>query len=188
MNLIFKALKGEIIMTAQTATAMQTTKGSAVPVKQSPGDLLAQFDDIYNSIAQRAFQFFEGNGRWLGRDWDDWFRAEEELLHPVRLEMSETDGSFTVQAEVPGFTAKDLEINVEPRCLKIAGKRETKEEEKKGKTIRSEWSSDQILRAVDLPADVDTSKVSANLKDGILKIELPKAAHAKSVRIEAKSA
>ena len=49
---------------------------------------------------------------------------------------------------------------VEPRCLKIAGKRESKEEEKKGnKVIRSEWSADQILRAVDLPADVDTAKV-----------------------------
>jgi HSP20 family protein len=102
--------------------------------------------------------------------------------------MRESDGSFTVEAEVPGFTAKDLEINVEPCCLKIAGKRETKEEEKKGKTIRSEWCADQILRAVDLPADVDTAKVSASLKDGILTIDLPKAAHAKSVRIEPKTA
>jgi HSP20 family protein len=175
-----------IIMTAQSATTMQTTKGS-VPLKQGPRDLLEQFDNIYNSIAQRAFQLFEGNGRWLGHAWDDWLRAEAEVLHPVRLEVSETGDSFTVQAEVPGFTAKDLEVNVEPRCLKIAGKRETKEEEKKGKTIRSEWSSDQILRAIDLPADVDTSKVSASLKDGILKIDLPKAEHAKAVHIEAKA-
>jgi HSP20 family protein len=102
--------------------------------------------------------------------------------------MRESDGSFTVEAEVPGFTAKDLEINVEPRCLKIAGKRETKEEEKKGKAIRSEWCANQILRAVDLPADVDTAKASASLKDGILTIDLPKAAHAKSVRIEPKTA
>lgn len=89
---------------------------------------------------------------------------------------------------MPGFAAKDIEINVEPRCLRIAGKRETKEEEKKGKVIRSEWSADQILRAVDLPADVDTAKVSASLKDGILTIDLPKAAHAKSVRIAPKAA
>ena len=119
---------------------------------------------------------------------DNWLRAEAEVLHPVHLEMRESDGSFTVEAELPGFTAKDLEINVEPRCLKIAGKRETKEEEKKGKMIRSEWCADQILRAVDLPADVDTSKVNASLKDGILTIDLPKAAHAKSVRIEPKTA
>ena len=172
-------------MTAQSATAMQPAKGS-VPVRKSSGDLLEQFDSIYDSIARRAFELFEGNGRWLGNDLGDWFRAEAEVLHPAHLEMRESDGSFAVEAEVPGFTAKDLEISVEPRCLKIAGKRETKEEEKKGKAIRSEWCADQILRAVDLPADVDTSKVSASLKDGILTIDLPKAAHAKSVRIEPK--
>ena len=38
--------------------------------------------------------------------------------------------------------------------------------------IRSEWCADQILRAIDLPADVDTSKVNATLKDGILTIDL----------------
>jgi len=174
-------------MTAQSATAMQPTKGS-VTVRKGPGDLLEQFDSIYDSIARRAFELFEGNGRWPGTDLADWFRAEAELLHPLHLEMRESDSSFTVEAELPGFTAKDLEINVEPRCLRIAGKRETKEEEKKGKVIRSERCADQILQAVDLPADVDTSKVSATLKDGLLTIDLPKAAHAKSVRIEPKTA
>ena len=174
-------------MTAQSATAMQPTKGS-VPVKQTAGDLFEQFDSIYDSIARRAFELFEGNGRWPGNDLGDWFRAESEVSHPVHLETRESDGSFTVEVEVPGFTAKDLEINVEPRCLRIAGKRETKEEEKKGKAIRSERCADQILRAVDLPVDVDTAKVSASLRDGILTIDLPKAVHAKSVRVEPKTA
>jgi len=174
-------------MSAQSATAMQPAKQS-LPVKKSSADLLDRFDSIYDSIAKRAFELFEGNGRWLGHELDDWFRAEAELLHPVHLEMRETEDSFAVEAEVPGFTDKDLEISVEPRCLKIAGKRETKEEEKKGKSIRSESCSDQILRVVDFPADVDTSKVNANLKDGVLTIDLPKAEHAKSVRIEPKTA
>jgi len=173
-------------MTAQSATAMQTTKGSA-PAKQRPADLLDQFDNIYDSITRRAFELFEGDGRWFGHDLDNWLRAEEEMLHPVPMELQETDAAFTVQAEVPGFTAKDIEINVEPRCLKIAGKRETREEEKKGKTVRSEWSANQILRAVDLPSDIDTSKVNATLKNGMLTVELPKSARAKAVRIEPKA-
>ena len=173
-------------MTAQSATAMQTTKES-VPVRKSSGDLLTQFDRIYDSVSQRAFDLFEGNGRWFGRDLDDWFRAEAEILHPLHLELKETDGDFTLRAEVPGFTIKDLEINLEPRSLKIAGKREAKEEEKKGKMIRSELCADQILRTIDLPVDVDTSKATANLKNGVLTIDLPKAAHAKAVRIEPKA-
>lgn len=172
-------------MTAQSATAMQPVKGS-VPVRQGPGDLLEQLDSVYDVIARRAFELFEGNGQWLGRDLDNWLRAEAELLHPVHMDVTESDGDFIVRAEVPGFSVKDLEIKVEPRRLRIAGKREIKEE-KNGRKIRFEWCADQILRAVDLPADVDTAKVSASLKDGILTVDLPKAAHAKAIRVEAKS-
>lgn len=174
-------------MSAQRAIAIQPSELS-VPVKQGSGDLIEQFNRIYDSIARRAFELFEANGHLLGRDWDDWFRAEAEVLHHLHLEMKESDEGFTIRAEVPGFTAKDLEINAEPRRLKIAGKRETKkEEEKKGKIIRSEFCADQILRVVDLPADVDTAKVSASLKNGILTVDLPKAAPAKSVQLEPKT-
>ena len=175
-------------MSPQQATAMQPAR-SSVPIKKGgPADLLEEFEHVYNSIARRAFELFESNGRWSGREWENWFRAEAELLHPLHLEMKESESSFNIQAEVPGFTPKELEITVEPRCLKIAGKRETKEEEKKGRTIRSEWCANQIYRSIDLPVDVDSSKASANLKDGILTIEIPKAADAKAVRIEPKSA
>ena len=101
--------------------------------------------------------------------------------------MTESDGDLTVLAEVPGFSAKDLEIKVEPRRLSIAGRREIKEK-KNGRRIRSEWCADQIFRAVDLPTEVDTAKVNATLKDGILLIDLPKAAHTKATRIEPRSA
>ena len=173
-------------MTAQSATAMQPAKG-AVPVRQGLGDILDQFDLVYDSIARRAFELFEGNGQWRGHELDDWLRAEAELLHPVHMELTESDGDFTVRAEVPGFSTKDLEIKVEPRRLSIAGRREIKEE-KNGRKIRSEWCADQILRTLDLPADVDATKASANLKDGILTIDLPKAPHAKALRIEPRSA
>ena len=173
-------------MTAQSATAMQPARGS-LPVRQGSEDLLEQFNGIYDAITRRAFELFEGNGQWFGRQMDDWLRAESELLHPVRMEVMESDSEFTVRAEVPGFSVKDLTIKVEPRSLKIAGKRETKEE-KSGRKIRCEWSSDQILRAVDLPADVDTARVNAILKDGILTIDLPKIAHARTVHVEPKSA
>lgn len=53
------------------------------------------------------------------------------------LELVESDDNLTVRAEVPGFNVKELEINVEPRRLTIAGKHQTQEEIKKGKTIYS---------------------------------------------------
>jgi HSP20 family protein len=159
-----------------------------VSVKQpATSDALDRIQQTYDSIARKAFEIFENNGRWFGHDLEDWFRAESELLHPLHLEMTESDDDLTVRAEVPGFSTKELEINVEPRRLTLVGKHEGQEERKKAKTIYSERCAKEILRVVYLPADVDGSKASATLKDGILSIELPKAAHAKTVRVEAKA-
>ena len=174
-------------MTAQSGTAMQTTSESG-PLRQDTRHLLTEFDRVWASVARRAFELFEGNGHVPGRDLEDWFRAAAEMVHPLPLEVKESDTRFAVRAEVPGFTGKDLEITVEPRCLKISGRRETRGEEREGKAIRSELRSDQILRAIDLPLDVDTSKASATLKDGVLTIDLPKAARTKPVRIEPRAA
>jgi HSP20 family protein len=172
-------------MTAQTATTLQPVKGP-VPVIQT-GDIFDRIEKIYDAIARRAFEIFEDSGRWPGRDLDNWLRAETELLHPMHLELSESEDSLTVQAEVPGFNANELDINVEPRQLTVTGKRETKEESKRGRTVYSELCANEILRVIDLPAEVDSSKVNATLKDGILNIEIPKAAHAKTVRVEPKA-
>jgi HSP20 family protein len=175
-------------MSAQTATAMQPAR-APVPVKQSSTeDVFNRIEQTYNSIARRAFEIFDSNGGWLGNDLEDWFRAESELLHPVHLEIAETDNNLSVRAEVPGFSVKELEINVGPRQLTITGKHEAQEESKKGKTVYSERCGKEILRVVDLPAEVDSSKVTATLKDGILNLEMPKAPHAKTVRVEPKTA
>jgi HSP20 family protein len=93
-----------------------------------------------------------------------------------------------VKAEVPGFNEKEIEIGVEPGRLTITGKRETKKEEKKGKVVCAESRSDQILRMVDLPAEIDTDKVTATLKNGILDLTLPKVTKAQPLRIHPKAA
>jgi HSP20 family protein len=166
---------------------MQPLKGSIAAKQTGPTTIFDRVEQVYDSIARRAFEIFEGNGGWPGRELDDWLRAESELLHPMHLELTESANNLTVRAEVPGFSAKELEINVEPRRLAVSGKRETKEETKKGKTLYSELCANEIMRVVELPAEVDTSKVNATLKDGILNIELTKAAPAKTVRIEPKN-
>jgi HSP20 family molecular chaperone IbpA len=175
-------------MTAQTATSMQPVKPSVVSKQAQTENVLDRFEQVYDSIAKRAFEIFDNNGRWFGNDLSDWLKAESELLHPVHLEISETEQALNVRAEVPGFAAKELDIRVDGNRLTISGKHESKEESTKGKTVYSERCAKEILRSVDLPSDVDGEKVNATLKDGVLNIELPKAPHAKSVHIEPKSA
>ena len=144
--------------------------------------------EMYDSIARRAFELFEGKGKIFGRDLEDWFRAESELLHPVHITIRESEQGLKVQAEVPGFSAKELEVSVEPRRLTISGQRETNEEHPEGKTIYAERCADKILRVINLPAEVDPAKVTATLKDGILDFTLPKAVPAKKVRVKLKAA
>jgi HSP20 family protein len=152
------------------------------------GRLSDRMEDLFDSINRRAYELFELNGRVSGFDLDHWLRAEEEILQPVHVDLSESNDAFTIHAEVPGFTEKELEVKVEPRRLIITGKRETSKESKTAKSIYSERCADQVLRVVGLPADVDTEKVKATLKNGVLEIETAKAAQAKTVKIEPKAA
>lgn len=161
-------------MTTQSASVMQRTKGTE-SVKQGSEEIFNQFSQINDVIARRAFELFESHGGSPGHEIEDWSQAESELLHPVPLNVLESDSEYTVRAEVPGFGSKEIEISVEPRCLAISGKRETKEEEENWKMIRSEWGADRIFRLLDLPSDIVASKVSTTLKDGILFVDLPKA-------------
>jgi HSP20 family protein len=167
-------------------TAAQPAKESIQVRQTSP--MLDRMQQTYDSIARRAFELFENNGRWFGNEVDDWLRAESELLHPMHLEIKESEDELLIRAEVPGFSTKELEINVEANKLTIFGKHEAQEDRKKARTIYCERCASEILRSVYLPVEVDASKGSANLKDGILTIELPKSARAKTVRIEPKSA
>lgn len=175
-------------MAAQTGTAMapQPVKVPAINKQEAPDKNIEQFNQIYDSIEKRAFEIFDNKGRWSGNELSDWLQAESEILHPAHLEIAESDEAVSVRAEVPGFTANELNIQVEGNRLTIAGKHESKEEMKKGKTIYSECSAHQILRSVQLPSAVDTTKVNANLMNGILHIELPKALRTKNDQTERK--
>ena len=164
-------------------------KRAEEPVKMvRHGSLLDQIEGMWNALSRRAYEIFEENGRTFGRDLEHWFQAERELLHPVHVNIAESDDSLHIQAEVPGFSEKELEISVEPCRLTITGKRETSKEEKKGKTVYAERCADQILRIVDLPVEVETDKVAAMLKNGVLELTMPKVAKARAIRIHPKAA
>ncbi len=168
------------------ATAMKRVEEPIKPVKYT--SLFDQMGETFNALTRRAYQMFESNGRAFGRDLDNWFQAERELLQHVPLNLTESDDSFEVKAEVPGFNEKEIELGVESRRLTITGKRESKKEEKKGKMLCAESCSDQILRIVDFPAEIETEKVTASLKNGVLELTLPKVVKAQPLRIHPKAA
>jgi len=169
-------------------TAVQLAKEPMAIKPFSMGTMTDRMNTVFDTISRRAYEIFENDGRIFGHDLEHWLKAEKELLHPVQLEINETDEAFHIKAEVPGYNEKELEVRVEPRRLVIAGKHEASKEQKKGKTVYSEISSDQLLRAVHLPAEVESEKVEATLKNGVLELTVPKTAKARSVKIQPKAA
>jgi HSP20 family molecular chaperone IbpA len=169
---------------AAPSTATQTAKAPASTGQIEVNRSIERFDQIYDSIAKRAFEIFNDNGQRFGNDIGDWLQAESEILHPVHMEIAETDDALNVRAEVPGFTAPELHIQVEGSRLTVSGKHDSKEEDKKGNTIYSERCAKEILRSIELPAAVDGAKVNAVLRNGVLNIELPKIAQLKNDQVE----
>jgi HSP20 family protein len=172
---------------SEKATGVQLSK-QPTALKPFASDFFERANEILAEISRRAYEIFEGNGRPIGRGLEDWLQAERELLHPVHIQLGESREALELKAEVPGFNEKELSISVEPRRLTITGKRETKKEETKGKTVYSETCANEIMRVVELPVEVDTEKVTATLKNGILELSLPKTAKAKSVKVEPNAA
>ena len=107
------------------------------------------------------------------------------------MNLAESDGALTVAVEVPGFGADQLQVSLEPRRLMISGKKETskeKEEEQRQTIVYREQCSDEILRVIDLPEDVDPAKATAILKHGVLELKLPKGIQPVTSRDDVKAA
>ncbi len=172
---------------AEKALAVQTAPETTGLKVVKPENIFERMEKLHEQIAKRAFELFEGDG-FFGRDLDHWFKAESELLHPVHVTLSETNEGFEIKAELPGFELKDLEISARPRELTIVGKRQSETERKEKKTIYKEQCSNEVMRMIELPAEIDTAKVTANLKDGMLTLAAPKTVQAKAAKVEVKVA
>jgi HSP20 family protein len=104
----------------------------------------------------------------------------------VKFHISESGEQLTAHAEVPGFNRQEIKVSLEPRRLSISGKAELREDHHFGKHTHSLRHAQLMFRVIDLPCEVDLSKAKATFNDGTLEVVMPKAAPAKSVRVETK--
>ena len=102
------------------------------------------------------------------------------------IDVYEKDNNIIVEAEVPGMDPKDIDIEIENNTLRISGKTEKKEEVKEKNYYRKEIRKGAFERVITLPAEVKEDKIEATMKDGILRIVLPKKKSSASKKIEIK--
>jgi len=174
-------------MKPQTAFA-PPARPTVLTTREPASTLDHSLKEIYDDISRRAYELFAERGYQDGYHLEDWMRAESEALAPVPVEIVDNDETLTINAEVPGFAPKDLEVKVEPSRLLIRGQTETSTQRSEGKTIYTERQKNQIFRVLNLPTQVDPDRVTANLQDGILQITLHKESTTKTNKVEVKAA
>jgi HSP20 family protein len=96
----------------------------------------------------------------------------------------ETEADLVLQADLPGFNAKDIDIVVENNVLTIRGERQFDAKLQPQGVHRMERSYGKFSRSFTLPASVNTQKVQANYNNGVLTVSLAKAEHARPKRIQ----
>ena len=140
--------------------------------------------EFFDLIARRPFELLCAAPRFFTRDLESFFKTEPEVFRPVKVKLYETEVALVVRAEVPGFTEKELDVNVEPWRLVITGKKECKEEKKDVPVYKEKLN--RIYRTVQLPVEIRPEQVKAVLKNGVLELTLPKTEVVKKVHVEVK--
>lgn len=105
-------------------------------------------------------------------------------LPPVNVE--ETKDHLVLTAELPGLTRDDVEIEMENNVLTVRGRKEESREETKEDTKVHVWERryGSFQRSFSLPRTVSADDISATFENGVLRVEMPKAAEAKGRTIE----
>jgi HSP20 family protein len=131
----------------------------------------------FTDLQQEMTRIMEATGfDWdrLGRTW-----------HPP-MDLQETEHEYVLQADLPGVKKEDIALTAVDNTVKVSGKREHEKREKDKSIHRLERLYGEFQRTFELPGGFDANHVEATLRDGVLRVRLPKREEAKPKRIELK--
>jgi HSP20 family protein len=142
-------------------------------VRWEPIRNLLTLQDRMNRLFNESFEPREGAAdEWaLGGSWA-----------PV-VDIYEQDGTIVLKAELAGVDPKDVDVRVENNVLTLKGERRADSEVKQEHYHRVERTYGAFSRSFTLPTVVDSEKIKADIKDGVLRVSLPKKEEAKPRQI-----
>ncbi|HXB55889.1 MAG TPA: Hsp20/alpha crystallin family protein [Vicinamibacteria bacterium] len=124
------------------------------------------FDESFRGINRTG-----GEEDWVGGSW------------APAVDIYEQNGNIVLKAELPGIDPKDVDVRVENNILTLRGERKLENEVKRENYHRVERAYGSFTRSFTLPNVVDTEKIKAEYKDGLLRMTLPKKDEAKPKQI-----
>lgn len=125
----------------------------------------AAFDDLFRTFG-------------VGPVW-----TQPELVSDMRVDITEDDDAYYIDAEIPGVNKDDIEVSVEGNRVAINAEAKREKEKKDEKELVVERSWGKAYRAFALPSDIDGNRTEARYDKGVLTLTLPKQANGKARRI-----
>ncbi|KAL1917444.1 uncharacterized protein VTP21DRAFT_3837 [Calcarisporiella thermophila] len=112
---------------------------------------------------------------------------EDFRLSPLPIDILETTNEFVITTEIPGVSGNDIHLSTAENTLTIRAERKEKHDEK-DRRISERWYG-SVSRSIRLPSNVKSEKITAELKDGVLTVIVPKgeASGTKHIKIEEKA-
>jgi HSP20 family protein len=150
-------------------------KESTELVKVEQAKALSPFEEM----ERRLEDLFRRPFSLIGPSWFPRLRMPEmEELSPS-VDILEEGGDVVIKAELPGMKKEDIDVKLTDKTIAISGEKKKEEKVEKKDFYRMERSYGFFTRAFSLPSEVQTDKVKALFKDGILEIRIPKTEEAK---------
>ncbi len=113
--------------------------------------------------------------------------AEEAVTHNdwvPAIDVREEEDRYLIRADVPGVEVEDLDVTMDQGVLTLQGKRDTRAAGQNDGLRRSERVSGRFYRRFNLPESADSTDISADYRQGVLEISIPKQPEAQPQRIE----
>jgi len=136
-----------------------------------------EFDRIRREMDRLWDSFLEGRPMRKGEESGEWLPS---------LDVSETKNDVVIKAELPGMDPKDIDISLNNGFLTIKGEKKHEREEKDENYHLVERSYGSFTRSVRLPREVQSDKITASFKNGVLRVTFPKSEEAKKKEIKIK--
>jgi HSP20 family protein len=113
-----------------------------------------------------------------------WNRRGMETTPQIKVDLKESNGNYTLKAEIPGVSKDDIDVKVDDNKVTISAEvKKESEKKEEGRVLRSERHYGYASRSFWLDSPVDDAKVSAKYNNGVLELTLPKKKTSTSKRI-----
>ena len=133
------------------------------------------FHPFYNNFDRFFNEFGWGEHQTEGQESASW---------TPKVDVYQTDDSYVLKAELPGLSKEEINIDVNDNTLTLKGEKKLEEKVEKENYVRVERTYGSFSRSFNLSDDVDTEHITANYKDGVLELTLPKKEESKPKEIK----